>query len=1156
MQPRQLKLLAITLLIVLLSLAGFSAIAQSARLLNFLAAINNDHGEYIRLTNAILAVMCSTFLLWPGRGARLVGHWNDYIGLAFLTFFVQYGLRFIGLVSEPHVSPQTAEWIHYFIEALAYLASSLNNLLFLAAARILLNKNKKVQKLQSPPNQARIISYFILRWRSFRNSLPIWALPIALGTVVVWLTEIIVPYSSVAEDFVPYLRWVRVPDALFSLYCLSWFGYALALSFYIHRRKVLAGMAFIIPILYSACLLIYAANPFIAYTVSSTTPDATQTWIKKESYLDALNAIRQATDREFKLDDLKDAPALSRKITKGQDALSSYLRDPSNSLFPPVTGSSSSPPQELTDANLIFGLNKLLDNSSLYEEARFKQVKLEKDTKSFLTARASLDAGHIRVLNRRLLEDAFRAEIKHRVLPVEFLDGAVFAVLAPLKYVLFLPIFALYLLSISSTTDFRQALSKTTSRRQEYLSKDGILSVIGNSLKADEVHLLIRLPELQERQSKNEERVLNETWSVRAIPEGKRTPRIFPIKNDPLLHGVMQEHGRERIIRSKTQNADANGSSNYHALPETTALVPIKFNGGIIGVLRVIFRGYGKYYDGTLEQLNFMSELIAPSVQDFRIVSAVDKLGSRLNRAPGNKPTEHFKNAVEKLTTTLYALLSPTGIKLLIECGFSSLELILPRDGEVYELLKSQEISYKKKVPLVIPTKKEGPIRVEAELLSSRTEDGERYNIGSFILAIPEEKDEFAKPILAAYYLTQRMIASLTANGIHNAAQIFLSVLIQDLGVALNKESLSVEDWFETIDATAKKSGLLWTVASVGNGKTLRGQPEHIDIINELTDEERGVLLAKPISCIPHYSPASRTRHVIHLKLKNSQHQLWLGVEREKFGGELNVHSPWEKFLDKLANVAGNALITIEDRLRTEADRARDEEKRLKAAQDEWLKTVAAISALLMHQLVNMVKNQLSMAGEALEIVVTDFSAQNNQLFTALKAIEDSASEMQELVKAFNDVTKMDEHLSCSIKEAAQKAERLFQFVLRKMKIEVETNISPDIFAKLPSNVVALALASLIGNAIDAIESKGVIKIKAEIKGDAVLCHVTNSGPVLTKEIIDRLFEIGVSQKSGHSGWGLYLVSRSLDNYGGKIIRPEILSKETSFTLLLPAVTS
>src|ERR1700674_2463900 len=92
---RRLKLVGMALLFIMLSLAGFAAIPTSPRIIYTLFTVTPNFFGYVRLTNALIAIICAAFVLWPRKGSRLVGHWNDYVGLAFLIFFIQYGTRFV-----------------------------------------------------------------------------------------------------------------------------------------------------------------------------------------------------------------------------------------------------------------------------------------------------------------------------------------------------------------------------------------------------------------------------------------------------------------------------------------------------------------------------------------------------------------------------------------------------------------------------------------------------------------------------------------------------------------------------------------------------------------------------------------------------------------------------------------------------------------------------------------------------------------------------------------------------------------------------------------------------------------------------------------------------------------------------------------------------
>lgn len=1094
---RKIKLIALALLMILVSLAVFAVIGLLPQTLPTLSEINSNYSPYVRLTNAMIALVCAAFLLWPREGSRLVGRWSDYVGAAFLSFCVQYGVRFVALLLS-HRFPAYKERIEFARDVIVYLCSYFNNLLMLAAARILLNKNRKIRESQRPARDAGFLQRLKYEWRMLRAALPNW----------VWFTApvILIALLERYEDLYSYFLWVRFPDALFSVYCLGWFGYAVWLSFFVRSRKklaqlgymgsasnwlkpivnkTLAWLGFFLVIAYASGQLIYAANPLIASYMEPTLNSPLSRWVQSHVESKVFADIQQAA-KELHAENELAAAKTNLKPT------------------PEQIKNAQPTPQEL-----------------------FKSAS-------------------------------------------EFFDGAIFAILFPMKSLLFLPPFILYLAIIISVNDFREALHATTNTRRDYLSRDGILKVFGFSVEADEVRLIIRLPGVKRRQdTEEEERVWEEVWSAPDAPPAKKRPRIYPIASDPLLVLAMQKEGKEKILTSKNDSKDYPELWKDTHVPQTLVLIPIKFHGGIIGVLRVVFRGYGRYSDDALEQLKFMAELVAPSVQDWRTMAAIDKLGPRLSRAladsltQADKSTNGFQLVIDKIAETLYDLLNPLGVRLFLECGFEDVKADFPREVGDYRLLKSDEDGQgetrketedgkeKKASPSVL--KEEGPIQIEPDELYVRTERGAPYNLGRMELAIPGDKDNFARPTLAAYYLTRRMLASLTAHGILTAAHNSLSLVIQDLNVELNKENLSVAEWFEMLQAAGKRAGFAWVVAEEGEGKPLLGRPEHVEIVSGLTDEEKEKLMRDPRHCLPHCAPEVAAHNLIHLiQLGEPGHKLWFGVKRAGFGGELSFRSPWEVFLKSLANVAGTALLRIEERERDEARRSEEEAQRRKEAEDEWLTAFADLTNMVMHQLVNMVKNLLGIAEDALESVSDSPVESNDQLLVSTRDMKKSAELMLEFTGAYNKLIEVDGGDSCSIAVAAQRAKKLFQFGLRKKSIEIKIDVPPSVVAKVPANVAALVLANLIGNAIEAIRARGTIKIEARTNGSSVLCHVKNDGPPIPEADWLGLFQRGPKHKEGHSGWGLYLISRFLDNYEGKVNLSHSHSKETCFTLNLP----
>jgi sensor histidine kinase regulating citrate/malate metabolism len=137
------------------------------------------------------------------------------------------------------------------------------------------------------------------------------------------------------------------------------------------------------------------------------------------------------------------------------------------------------------------------------------------------------------------------------------------------------------------------------------------------------------------------------------------------------------------------------------------------------------------------------------------------------------------------------------------------------------------------------------------------------------------------------------------------------------------------------------------------------------------------------------------------------------------------------------------------------------------------------------------------------------------------------------------------------MRDAAEQAKKLFQVALIQRRIDTEILVAPEIEANVPFHVAAFALANLIGNAKEAIRANGKITIEAEESGNSILCHVINSGPPISQQEQEGLFEFGKTSKKGHNGWGLYFVMKSLQENGCGI-NLDTASPETRFTIRLP----
>jgi hypothetical protein len=653
-----------------------------------------QHRGPIRILSALLALLCASFFFWPREGEWLVGRWNDFVGLAFATFFIQYLLRYLGLMA-----PEAASAIHISVAVIVYVCSGLNNQLFLAAARILLNRARGGASVPYSPKEdltplMRFKRSLIVGFAEFRGALPGWS----------WIVAVVVAVLATFESR-PFFIWARFPDAIFSIYCLGWFSYAVAINFNVRRQFVLGVLALVVCSIYGAGQLVYASNPIIAYT---TNPDSVSSF--------PLNWVRQE---------------IGVKVSAA------------------VAESNSNAKLNLTEA--------------------------------------------------------------------EFLDNAVFATLLPMKFALFLPPFYLYLLFMISVNDFRSTLSETTARRKDFLSSDGIVSAIGKSLSAQRVCLYIRIPGVQRTRGIEEERVLPLTWRRGQKNSGKKLEHTSPVKMSPLLQDMMTNPERQDFVISRNGESKPTDSRRLTGRALVVLTVPIKFHGGAIGFLQTYLWGYGRFNHTTLQKMKLLADLVAPSVQNFRALAAADQIGFRLTHLQLNH-RDNLQTAILRVLAILHDVLSPLATGLFVEMGFVPFARARHTNDPRGRLLEERVLRDKGKSDETVTLELEGdsyileacPMIVRADGSNGSENTTARKELGNLVLAIPSEKDDFARCTLAAYYLNRRTVASLATDGILDLTRNFYGSIIKALGVELSKETISRDEWFAAIENATNKVGLLW----------------------------------------------------------------------------------------------------------------------------------------------------------------------------------------------------------------------------------------------------------------------------------------------------------------------------------------------------------
>jgi len=553
--------------------------------------------------------------------------------------------------------------------------------------------------------------------------------------------------------------------------------------------------------------------------------------------------------------------------------------------------------------------------------------------------------------------------------------------------------------------------------------------------------------------------------------------------------------------------------------------------------------------------------LLAPAVQDYRALASLDQISYRVARLQvedprvrkvrtggeeekSEMPTTDLQEAIRNVADILDDVLSPLASELLVEIGFRS-DRVLTGDRRFHRSLEGQEASYESDdQPTTINHPDTGRVKeYHAQLAITPREDCfDTFPMGNLILVLPDERDVVNRPSLGSYDLHRRAIASHAADALLDVVRDYFAHEVKDLSVRLNVEGLTEEAWFCEIRRTAQRVGLLWgAVTKSGGTKVLWGDACAEKIINSLNEEDRAELESKPLSCIVHADPMTQTHHVMRVKLKDSGHDFWVGIAREGFGVELDFYSPWRFFLDSLADIAGSALKTLFE-IQASNDAI------AKMAERRGIMNIAITTGHLMHQLTNLVDEQLFPAKSLWDSIQHGDLEVGSSEKGQVKAMLAGAEKMKDLTGTFSDITKIQLDRPCSLRNVVSQALEFYQRIAQD-RIKIKSHIVGEIRLDVSFDVVYFAIANLIGNSREAIkryranltngpgeepvnEYVPEIRVEAEVQEGNVICYVSDNGPGIPPEMVNKLFTLGGTNQPGHNGWGLYFTRAALNENG------------------------
>ena len=159
---------------------------------------------------------------------------------------------------------------------------------------------------------------------------------------------------------------------------------------------------------------------------------------------------------------------------------------------------------------------------------------------------------------------------------------------------------------------------------------------------------------------------------------------------------------------------------------------------------------------------------------------------------------------------------------------------------------------------------------------------------------------------------------------------------------------------------------------------------------------------------------------------------------------------------------------------------------------------------------------------------------------------------LRRVAKRFERIGRPARHDKVGLGVLAERVAAYFEPRLPKHANRVHLNVqAPESGPTINADPVLIewALEALVRNSIDALSGRGGnIAVKVEAEGADARFSVADDGPGIPIEVRDRLFEPGVSTKSGGWGIGLALARRIVEDvHGGHL---ELASTEDGATFI------
>ena len=239
--------------------------------------------------------------------------------------------------------------------------------------------------------------------------------------------------------------------------------------------------------------------------------------------------------------------------------------------------------------------------------------------------------------------------------------------------------------------------------------------------------------------------------------------------------------------------------------------------------------------------------------------------------------------------------------------------------------------------------------------------------------------------------------------------------------------------------------------------------------------------------------------------------------------------------------------------VRKAIEKTKNLEKR--AINSERLAFIGTLAGGLAHE----IKNPLSTLNIYLQLLQEELESMTGEnskrVYMKTQVLQ---KEVQRLEQILNDFLRFARGQKLELKDHDMNEilDEVADFVtpeIKQKKILILKSYDADLpQCRLDSNLIKQAILNIIINAEQAMENGGELMIRTSKDKKYIQIDITDTGPGIPKDIIDKIFQVYFSTKKTGTGLGLPTAKRIIEDHRGTISVQSEEGKGTNFSIKLP----